>query len=151
VEDVDAPPTALFIGDSFTFGTGVAEKRQRWTTLVSEQLGWNEVNEGLGGTGYVRTSGVSGCGIDYCPSYREHIEGLTDLDPDIVVISGGQNDGAPANDYRAAVDSTFAAAKQNWPDAEFYVTSPVWNDAEAPEWLATTRTTVSEAAAAAQF
>lgn len=126
--------TALFIGDSYTTGSRASEPSARWTSKVAAASRWQEINEGRGGTGYISTSDRRGCGRDYCPTYQEVIESLSGLAPEIVVISGGRNDGqrAPA-DYERVVESTLKSASAKWPQAEIIVTSPIWDD-EQPSW-----------------
>lgn len=142
------PPKALFIGDSYTAGVGASEPELRWTTLVSTELGWTEKNEGRGGTGYVKTSGVEGCGLEHCPIYSEAIAASTTFTPDVVIISGGRNDGQATEGYNAAVQGAISTAKKKWPKATVVVTSPIWDDDAAPQWWPTLVTTVREAAAA---
>lgn len=129
---VDVPnsggPTALFIGDSYTYGTGAQSKKGRWTSLVAEQMGWREVNRGLGGTGYASTSTVEGCGRDFCPAYGGNISDSAAIQVDIVVISGGQNDyddyvGSP-DTVKQAVTETFAAAEETFGNARIIAIGP---------------------------
>lgn len=140
----EAPQTALFIGDSYTAGAG--GDGTRWTALASEQLGWVEVNEGRGGTGYVQSAGPEGCGLEYCPTYAEVI-GAVETDPNVVVISGGRNDGAPEN-YASSVVAVIEAAKSRWPEARIIVTSPLWDDDPTPDWFPATVDAVRSAAEA---
>ncbi|WP_062292701.1 SGNH/GDSL hydrolase family protein [Demequina phytophila] len=132
-------PIALFIGDSYTAGVGATEEKDRWSTLVSQEMGWREVNYGRSGTGYAATAGLTGCGRTFCGDYRASIsEAVGDqVRPDIVVISGGYNDGSRWNDNVdqtiAAIDSTFLAARQAYPEAEIIAIGPPWLDIEA-EW-----------------
>ncbi|MDN4484170.1 SGNH/GDSL hydrolase family protein [Demequina lignilytica] len=142
----------LFVGDSYTAGAGATEdkvEQLRWSARVSQELGWNEINVALGGTGYVMTSGFEGCGVDFCPRYRERI--LTaDADPDLVVISGGRNDGPEPEGFYQSVLSTFETAQERWPDAMIVVTLPLWDDDPAPEWLAADATVILTAARSAE-
>ena len=141
-------PSVLFIGDSYTSGTGASDKAFRWSTLVSGELDWREQNEGLGGTGYIVTSGVEGCGSDYCPNYSEQISLIDGAAPSIVVISGGRNDGQALDGYAAVVSGTIAKAQARWPESRIVLTSPMWDDDAAPAWMADTIGAVREAAAA---
>ena len=65
---------AIFIGDSYTQGFGASTEALKWTSLVAEAQNWEEINLGLGGSGYVATSGVKGCGQVYCANFREVAE-----------------------------------------------------------------------------
>lgn len=119
--------TALFIGDSYTHGTGASDKSLRWSTLVAGTAGWFEVNEALGGTGFVTTSSVNGCGRDYCGTYSEVIESLS-VDPAVVVIAGGQNDfrafAADPAGVSAAIQSTYNLARERFPEARIISVGP---------------------------
>jgi len=124
-----ASPKAVFIGDSLVAGVEVTEK-QRWTTLVAASMGWEEVNLGRGDTGYVTSSDVAGCGLQYCPTFVEMAEQAIATNPDIVVISGGQNDGTKA--VRSAANKLFAALRKALPNARIYVISPLWQSTQVP-------------------
>lgn len=133
--EAPAPPTVLFIGDSYSAGAGASAPELRWTTLASAEHGWSEQNRALGGTGYVKTAGPEGCGLDYCGTYREVIDGVTDTSPDIVIVSGGRNDGQPAATYAQTVADTIAAVRAKWPETQIVVTSPIWDDDAPPRWF----------------
>ena len=132
-------PVALFVGDSYTAGTGASEDAKRWTTLVAADMGWDEANYGRGGTGYVATAGPEGCGREYCAEYRGTLaEASTDdLEFNVVVIAGGQNDtGAWSDDKDAvlqAVADTYETARQAFPDARIVAVGPSWLG-EAMPW-----------------
>ena len=123
-----AHPVAVFLGDSYTAGVGASTPASRWTTLVSEAAGWREKNLGRGATGYLTTADVNGCGLEYCPSIEEMVRVAVEADPDVVVVSGGQNDypiwtsrGAAV---RAAIDHTYGALRRALPSAEIYAVGP---------------------------
>lgn len=44
------PKTVTFFGDSITAGTAASPLANRWTTLLCAEMGWTEVNKGLGGS-----------------------------------------------------------------------------------------------------
>lgn len=139
---------ALFIGDSYSAGKGSSDPAYRWTTLVSLKMGWVENNLALGGTGYVATSGMDGCGLEYCAAYDEVIAQNVQAKPDVVVISGGRNDGDRLDE--GSVEKTILDATQQWPDARILVTSPLWDDDEAPRWFDESLSAVRDAVAATQ-
>jgi acyl-CoA thioesterase-1 len=141
-------PTVLFIGDSYSAGTGASTLDTRWTTLVSKELGWLEQNQALGGTGYIMTNGKIACGSDYCPNYPEKIALVEGVTPDMVVISGGRNDGRTPAGYTETVTATIESAQTRWPDATMVVTSPLWDDDPAPSWMAGSIAAVRDAATA---
>ena len=125
-------PLVAFIGDSFCDGTGASTKLKRWTTLVSQDLGWFEKNACIGGTGYITSTDRTG--------YEVAVTGvLTSLKPAIIVISGGKNDlglmtegGTEISDASCAL---FKGIKESLPKAHVVVVSPFWDTTKAPTLL----------------
>ena len=121
-------PTAVFLGDSYTHGTGASTPALRWSSLVANAKGWTEADAGLGGTGYATTSSVNGCGKDYCPTYVERVGEIVASSPSVVVVSGGQNDGtllsSDPETVKAAVDATYSTLRAGLPDAEIVAVGP---------------------------
>jgi len=142
-------PLAVFLGDSYTAGTGSSTERLRWTSLVAQERGWQELNFGLGGTGYATSAGVNGCGQKYCPSYRESVGEIAELQPDIVVVAGGQNDFASAESKPAtvtkAIGATIQGLRKSLPDAQIIVVGPSTTSAVG-ETAVTMEATVRRAA-----
>lgn len=75
-----------FLGDSITFGYALEDKSCRYSTLVCEALGAEEVNHGITGT-LVAKAGLS---RDDGTAYVDRIDLV--LDADVTVIFGGTND-----------------------------------------------------------
>lgn len=122
-------PRAVFIGDSYTQGTGASDKETtRWTSLVAANKGWEQINLGRGGTGYVTTSGVNGCGKEYCPSYPEMIAEAVAAQPDLVVVAGGQNDLRAMADTPdvviAGINTTYSSLRAALPGARIIAVGP---------------------------
>jgi len=121
-------PLAVFLGDSYTAGTGATTDSSRWSSLVAQERGWHELNFGLGGTGYATSAGVNGCGQKYCPSYRESVKEIAQLQPDVVVVAGGQNDFATSESKPAtvtrAIGATIEGLRKSLPDAQIIVVGP---------------------------
>lgn len=124
----EAGTVAAFIGDSYAQGVGATSDATRWTTLVSNAEGWQQENLGRGGTGYLATSGPEGCGLDFCPSYDAMVNEAVAGDPDVLVISGGQNDfntfvtARPS--VEAAITKTMTDARTALPDTRIIVVGP---------------------------
>lgn len=120
--------SVVFIGDSYTQGTGASSEATRWASLVATAQGWDEVNLGRGGTGYVTTSDVNGCGEAYCPNYQEMVGEAVSANPDVVVVAGGQNDfdewQADPVAQTAAIGATLSAIRSGLPNAEIIVVGP---------------------------
>ncbi len=123
-----ATPHAVFIGDSYTHGTGASSPELRWSTLVAKDRGWNEINLANGGTGYLTTAGLNGCGKASCPAYLDVVPQAVADRPDIVVVAGGQNDftayAAQPEPVVAAIDRTYRTLRADLPDAEIIAVGP---------------------------
>ncbi len=75
-----------FLGDSITFGYALEDKACRYSTLVCDTFGAEEVNHGITGT-LVAKAGLS---RDDGTAYVDRIDLV--LDADVTVIFGGTND-----------------------------------------------------------
>jgi lysophospholipase L1-like esterase len=119
---------AAFIGDSYAQGVGASSDADRWTSLVSSSEGWRQENFGRGGTGYLATSGPEGCGLDFCPSFDGMIPEAVEAQPDVLVISGGQNDFNTFVTARSSVEDaitkTMSDARSALPDTRIIVVGP---------------------------
>ena len=124
-------PLAVFIGDSLVQGAG--GEGVTWPALVAEKKGWTQINLGRGGTGYVKTAGKSGCGLDVCPAFPDMVPAAVAENPDVVVISGGQNDGRL--DVSEASMDLFTGLREALPKARIVVISPLWRASEYPDSL----------------
>lgn len=121
--------TVVFIGDSYTSGTGAANPLHRWTTKLSEDLGWSETNLGNGGTGYFNQGGTT--------NYAGVVQEAVDANPAVVVVSGGRNDvGFGAQRFTPAVADFFSALRGGLPNATVIVTSPIYDDDAGPDAVA---------------
>jgi lysophospholipase L1-like esterase len=127
-------PTAAFIGDSYSQGTGASNQGTRWTALLSRQMGWAEENFARGGTGYLIEAKPEQCGKDACPNYAAMIPEVVASKPDLVIVAGGRNDsGLPKADRDAAIVDFFAALRGALPNTPIAVVSPLW-DASKPSF-----------------
>lgn len=78
--------TIAFLGDSITFGYGLDHAENRYSTLVSQMMGMEELNYGITGTLVAKAGLNKADGNDFLS--RAH---LID-DADVAVIFGGTND-----------------------------------------------------------
>lgn len=121
-------PIATFIGDSYTQGNGASSQDTKWTTLVARQLGWDELNLGKGGTGYLATASRQGCGLHYCPSYPEMIPQAAGPKVQTVFVSGGYNDfkayAADPAPVDEAINKTYAMLRGEMPTAKIIAVGP---------------------------
>lgn len=126
-------PVVAFIGDSYTWGSGATMKSKRWTSLVADRMGWLEFNVGEGGTGYLKT-------FENRPNYYGQLDEITALRPDIVVVSGGQNDqdllSANPPELFAAVSHFYVQLRSRMPRARIIGVGPSFPDALTPDRFA---------------
>jgi lysophospholipase L1-like esterase len=121
-------PVAVFLGDSYTQGTGASAESKRWTALVAAQMGWAENNKGRGGTRYLNTSDQTGCGLSFCPNIEAMAPEAIASSPKIVVVAGGQNDFTSfikdPGSVTDKIDSTYRNLRQALPDAKIIAVGP---------------------------
>ena len=123
------PPVALFLGDSFTSGSGREE--QSYACMAATQMGWVCRLAAVPGTGFINGGSSNRFEVnqytgELTTSFAERIQRLPPaVDPDIVVLDGGRNDGlaSPEGVYLAMV-STIEQARQTWPDAQLVMIRP---------------------------
>lgn len=116
-------PIALFLGDSYTEGTALApaDLGYRWATALAQRLSWEEVNAGCNGSGYTRRGGVCG------NNYQELIPQLADVNPDIIIVSGGVNDlRATPQLIDTQIRETFATLRETFPAARLYAVNGIY-------------------------
>lgn len=145
-------PVVVYLGDSMVAGGMATSTLKRWSSLVAAHEGWLENNMSRGGTGYVKTSNASGCGLAYCPSIPEMAAEAVAARPEVVVVSAGRNDQAimgsnPAS-VHTAIDAAFATLRAGLPGARIIALGPMYDDASPGAALLQIDTWVKEAAAA---
>ncbi|WP_430868306.1 SGNH/GDSL hydrolase family protein [Demequina aurantiaca] len=116
-------PVVLFLGDSYTEGTGLATEdlQSRWSTVLADRRGWQEVNAGCNGSGYTRPGATCG------NTYAERLPSLDASDPDIVIVSGGVNDlGATPETIDSQVSQTFTELRDTFPGAQLYAVNGIY-------------------------
>ena len=122
------PPTALFIGDSYTAGRGPRELSP--SCLAASRLGWLCHLSAVPGTGYVSGGPSNRFTVDEyrgdSTSFAERIPLLAkQFDPDVVVLDGGRNDQFPPRaNVLAAMVATIGEARRAWPEAEIVFERP---------------------------
>lgn len=122
--EVTSPPLrpvteVAFIGDSYTAGSGASTKFNRWTTLLSKERHWIELNYGVGGTNYATGSRER--------NGRPFHDRLTDIvisQPDIVIISSA---GLSLSERQeAGIKKTFRSLRSELPEARIIAVSPFY-------------------------
>ena len=131
-----------FYGDSYTLGTGASDVEMRWSTIISQQRGWDEFNPSENGLGFVNN--------------RHAFADLPDLviadDPQIVFITMGLNDNfsysRAADRIKAQISDDLGRLSSQLPDARLIVVEPFWYTDERPESVEVIIGWVEDAAAA---
>jgi lysophospholipase L1-like esterase len=134
----------VFLGDSFTVGSGPVPP---WRTYASESarlLGWQPVIAGAGGTGYLNEGRV---GRTFARSFEEELAWRPA--PDVLVISGGHNDQRWSTGLvRQAAEQLIAEVRRRWPVTRIVMVGPIWLE-DAPAKAYRVRDALAEAAVAA--
>jgi len=121
----DGRPRVAFYGDSYTLGTGASSNAARWSTIISEQRGWNEFNPSVNGLGFVNN--------------RRDLDEPAQIiaqKPDIVIVTMGLNDNfsyarVPDSAITDAIADDFARLKAT--GARIVVVEPFWYTDQRPE------------------
>ena len=135
-------PVVAFYGDSYTLGTGASDPALRWSSIISEQRGWQEFNPSVNGLGFV--------------NHRSDFDGndLPELviaqDPDIVFVTMGLNDNFSydrrAELLRTTITDDLSRLRDALPDARIIVVEPFWYTDERHESVETIIGWVEDAA-----
>ena len=128
-----AGPLVAFYGDSYTLGTGASDAAMRWSTIISEERGWNEFNPSVNGLGFVNHRSDFG---------ENDLPALVIAErPDIVFITMGLNDNFSFAGRAALIHETIAAdltrIREALPAARIIVVEPFWYTDERPESVQT--------------
>lgn len=134
-------PRVVYIGDSYTAGAGSADGG--WVKDLNEWRGWEGVNLGVGGTGYVvqksqdpKEAEVQ-CESDYCRNFPEVIAEAQRVKPRVVIVSGGRNNAKTDSvELDTAVPAFYAELRKALPNAQIFATSPLWDATPPPPELA---------------
>ena len=140
-DDEPAGPVAAFYGDSYTLGTGATELGKRWSTIISRDRGWVEVNPSVNGLGFINNR----FSVDLPAT-------IIAAEPDIVFVTMGLNDNFSYSEASAEIEAQITTdlerLRDALPDARFIVVEPFWYTDERPASLAIISGWVEDAAAA---
>jgi len=124
-----------FYGDSYTLGTGASDPSKRWSTIVSAERDWFEVNPSVNGLGFVNNR--ASLPPDYRPS--DEVPQVIAAEPDILFITMGLNDNFSmperAEAIEAAISTDFETLHDALPDTRIIVVEPFWYTDDRPESL----------------
>ncbi len=106
---IKSRPRVLFLGDSITQGYGSKIGSQTFASLTARTLGWEILNQGLGG--YYHDKNVI---ADLAP-YR----------PDKIVVAMGTNDLLRAN-ANELISSFYETLRARYPETPILTVTPLW-------------------------
>ncbi|MFE3189508.1 SGNH/GDSL hydrolase family protein [Nocardia sp. NPDC059240] len=120
-------PAALFIGDSYTGASMLAE--MSYACQAAVRLRWLCDPASMPGTGYISGGPANRFHIDYLgdsTSFDERVQQLAHTAaPNIIVLDGGRNDKfAPVEDVYKAIRGTAYDAHNAWPAAKIVLVRP---------------------------
>ena len=133
---------AVFIGDSYAYGTGASDHlsgdTKRFTSILCSLLQANEFNFAVGSTGFC-DPGSGGQNAPFPTQVSNAIAGMTNqqiADTHLVVIAGGVNDFNEGSTYgysdmRAACATACARAESGFPNAWIVVVPMLFKGAGA--------------------
>jgi acyl-CoA thioesterase I len=138
-----AKPVVMFVGDSFTVGSGPVPRWQTYASQTARLLGWQPIIAGAGGTGYLNKGRA---GRTFQRSFEVELSWRPA--PDLLVISGGHNDRrwSPVR-VRSAATSLLSEVHAHWPRTRTVMVGPIWLG-EAPKKAYGVRDALAEAAKA---
>ena len=122
IPDFPLGPKVIWFGDSYVNSQPSEGPTATWSgffSTASKLLGWkNYTNAGIGGTGFFNRNSIA--------RFEERVAlDITPYRPDIVVVWGGQNDGAAtAAEFRSGVTNTLAAIRSGNPGVSLIVAGP---------------------------
>jgi lysophospholipase L1-like esterase len=118
------PTTAIWIGDSFTAGTGADNATQGYETLVSREFAWVDHTSAQGGTGYVANGHNIDRGFQAIPKRLAAVfEAYTA--PDVLIFDAGRNDRyASLSETAQGATTSIERVHQQWPDTKIVVIAP---------------------------
>jgi lysophospholipase L1-like esterase len=134
-------PVALFIGDSYTAGSGGAGPERSFACLTARTMGWSCRNDGEPGTGYTNAGKFRGTTTASYPARvlrtvsQQEASGVPS-GVDVVVVTGGRNDsGSGVPERVAAAGLTLDRLRVAYPQARIVVVGPFWVDDDVPPSL----------------
>ena len=117
-----AAPVVMFVGDSFTVGSGPVPTWRTYAAESARLLGWQPVIAGAGGTGYLNKGRV---GRTFQQSFEAELAWRPA--PDLLIISGGHNDCRWSTaSVRRAAENLISEVRTQWPRTRILMIGPIW-------------------------
>lgn len=117
-------PRVLWMGDSFSEGSGGDWWWDSWANKAGEILGWDVWPSAVGSTGYLANGGGGGK-----VKFRDRADDdITALNPDVIVVCGGINDigdGYSATQIGVEAALLYAQLRTDNPTAPLIVCGPI--------------------------
>jgi len=112
------PVNSVWIGDSFTLGTG-ATKGQGFVDLLDKELCWGNYKLAEGGTGYIN----KGQRDPNSTVFAQRVDKLAQFRPRLIIVQGGLNDRDPT--VGAVATELYTQLKAKYPRATIVVLGPL--------------------------
>jgi hypothetical protein len=124
-------PAALFVGDSYTLGTGASGARQAESCLTADALGWSCNLDAEDGTGFIN----NGHSFDLTASAL--LGRLKDTKAryyaDIILVDAGRSDARFASEQVQRAETIYLTAlRAAWPKATLVLIAPYYMSSFAP-------------------
>jgi lysophospholipase L1-like esterase len=132
----DRPPTesfkneavVAFYGDSFTRGVGATNDDTRWSTVLSQDRGWEEFNPSVSGLGFVTNREAA--------NSDDILSQIIAVKPDVVVVALGLNDNfnfdKEAEKIREQIAADLERLHSSLPGTRVVVVEPFWHLDDRP-------------------
>jgi acyl-CoA thioesterase-1 len=120
---VPAPVHAVFLGDSYTYGVGAAQRGDGYAYLVARAEHWSADVVGLPGSGYVRVAEKDDKRIS------AGLSSVIAAQPQVVIVECGHNDvdnGIPLRRVEPTALRDLRVLRAGLPQATIVVLGPVW-------------------------
>jgi lysophospholipase L1-like esterase len=116
-----APPTVVFIGDSYTGGSDMGGRGEaNWTELAARELGWRACSFGIGGSGWTRGTN------DW--TFGARVRWALSKNPKAIVFANAINDLKSREGVGPAADEALAAVRERDPNIPIIVVGPTQVD-----------------------
>lgn len=127
-------PVVMFLGDSYTAGTGSVQPERTYAGDLARKLGWQAIIGGWPGTGFLARGRV---GKNFARLFADQFAWRPA--PDMMIIAGGHNDATrryPLNGLSDAVWQLISGVKERWPGVPIVLVGPMWGGTPTKQALA---------------
>jgi lysophospholipase L1-like esterase len=131
-DSAPARPLALWIGDSYTAGTGAGDMADSYPAIVSRAMGWSYRVDAQGGTGFTARGPAKWGGKRLPDRLSTAAERWS---PDFVIVDAGRND-HNLEVAEKTIREYFPTLRETWPNATVVVIVPWFVRSTAPNPLA---------------